>query len=223
MPIITSCVLMGGAAFLEQHGPRLSHIFEGLIGNVKERAMLVLMSTVELLIRARPDVACRVLQPSLARLLACLLYGQESGLVIASETRAEHLDPSSAAYTPSLSPCWRLSAFKLPPSALLFILPFPPPSGPLSSLNCSASEPPLRSIFHAKCQASCWNHRQPTGAQVHHKAANRRCLSCTWLFLERMAGIAFTRGEQVQQTFHLRSLLRPTAWAGASCFFTGLF
>lgn len=85
LPIITSCVLIGGSTFLEQHGPTLSRMLEGLIGNVKERAMLVLISAVELLIRAQPEVACRVLQLSLARLLACLLYGQETGLVIASE------------------------------------------------------------------------------------------------------------------------------------------
>ncbi|KAK9822576.1 hypothetical protein WJX74_006339 [Apatococcus lobatus] len=84
LPIITSCVLMGGAAFLDQHGVAISHLFEGLIGNVKERAMLLLISAIELLIRAQPDVACRVLQPTLAKLLACLLYGQETGLVIAS-------------------------------------------------------------------------------------------------------------------------------------------
>ena len=107
LPIITSCVLMGGPAFLEQQGPSISRIFEGLIGNVKERAMLVLISAVEPLIRAQPEVACRVLQPSLARLLACLLYGQETGLVIASEastlrgksyTGLAHLPP------PSLTP-----------------------------------------------------------------------------------------------------------------------
>ena len=88
LPIITSSVLMGGAAFLEQQGPAISHILEGLIGNVKERAMLVLVSVTELLLQAHPEVASRVLQPALARLLACLLYGQETGLVVASKSLA---------------------------------------------------------------------------------------------------------------------------------------
>ena len=86
LPIITSSVLMGGAAFLEQQGPAISHILEGLIGNVKERAMLLLVSATELVLQAHPEVASRVLQPTLSRLLACLLFGQETGLTIASES-----------------------------------------------------------------------------------------------------------------------------------------
>ena len=78
---------MGGPAFLEQQGPAIVRILEGLIGNIKERAMLLLISTMELMLQAHPELACRVLQPAFARLLACLLYGQETGLVIACELR----------------------------------------------------------------------------------------------------------------------------------------
>ena len=111
LPIITSSVLMGGAAFLEQQGPAISHILEGLIGNVKERAMLVLVSVTELLLQAHPEVASRILQPALARLLACLLYGQESGLVVASES-----------FTLVIYPCLVIQQRREP--ALPTLLPF---------------------------------------------------------------------------------------------------
>lgn len=84
MNITASCVLLGGADFLPQHGAGLVQILCGFIGNVKERGMLALMPTMHLVIQSFPGEGPHLLGPALQRLLADVLSGREPGLVVAA-------------------------------------------------------------------------------------------------------------------------------------------
>ena len=61
MQITTSCILLGGADFLQQHGGALAALLGSLIGNVKERGMLLLIPVMELVIQVRTAPASQQL------------------------------------------------------------------------------------------------------------------------------------------------------------------
>ena len=53
---MASCVLLGGADFLAQHGGALAATLAALTGNVNERGMLLLFPVYELLLQVCPMV-----------------------------------------------------------------------------------------------------------------------------------------------------------------------
>lgn len=81
--ICTSAILLGGAPFLERHAGGMVGMLSALLGNVKERGMLLLLPLMGLALTAFPEDMPLALEPALARLLRLLLAGQEPGQVVA--------------------------------------------------------------------------------------------------------------------------------------------
>ncbi len=73
-----SCILLGGAEFLSAHSTALVDMICKLLGNVKERGMLLLLPVMALMLCALPEHMPAVMQPALQRLLHILLTDQES-------------------------------------------------------------------------------------------------------------------------------------------------
>ncbi|KAK9787255.1 hypothetical protein WJX73_002919 [Symbiochloris irregularis] len=84
MQITTSCILLGGASFLQVHGQALATMLAGLIGNVKDRGMLLLIPVMELVLQVAPEQGPMLLRAPLQRLLGDILSGQESPIVEAA-------------------------------------------------------------------------------------------------------------------------------------------
>lgn len=84
MQIATSCILLGGTDFLQQHGQNLTRMLSGLIGNVKERGMLLIIPVVELVLQVAPQQGPAMLRETLRRLMALTLSGQETPVVEAA-------------------------------------------------------------------------------------------------------------------------------------------
>jgi len=84
MQVLSSLVLLGGQPLLQRYGQEVSSIFLNFLGNVSERGMLLLFPVLDLIVSVAPQAAADVLQPVLHKLLALLLAGQESTLVISN-------------------------------------------------------------------------------------------------------------------------------------------
>ena len=78
-----SCILLGGTEFLSVHSTALIDIVCKLLGNVKERGMLLLLSVMALMLCVLPEHMPAIMQPALQRLLHILLTDQESTQVTA--------------------------------------------------------------------------------------------------------------------------------------------
>lgn len=78
-----SCILLGGAKFLSAHGKALIDMLCNLLGNVKERGMLLLFPIMALMLCVLPEHMPSVMQPASQRLLHILLIDQESTQVTA--------------------------------------------------------------------------------------------------------------------------------------------
>ena len=76
--IMQSCILLGGAEFLSAHSTALVDMICKLLGNVKERGMLLLLPVMALMLCALPEQMPAVMQPALQCLLHILLTDQES-------------------------------------------------------------------------------------------------------------------------------------------------
>ncbi len=81
--IITSCVLLGGPSFMDKHAATIVGILCTLLGNVKERGMLLLLPVMGLLLCAYPEQMPGVMEPALQKLLQLLLSDQEPSQVLA--------------------------------------------------------------------------------------------------------------------------------------------
>ncbi|CAL8468538.1 g8078 [Coccomyxa elongata] len=81
--IITSCVLLGGPSFMDKHAATIVGILCTLLGNVKERGMLLLLPVMALLLCAYPEQVPGVMEPALQKLLQLLLSDQEPSQVLA--------------------------------------------------------------------------------------------------------------------------------------------
>lgn len=81
--IITSCVLLGGPDFMSRHAATIVGILCILLGNVKERGMLLLLPVMGLLLCSYPEHMPGFMEPALQRLLHLLLSDQEPSQVIA--------------------------------------------------------------------------------------------------------------------------------------------
>ncbi|KAL3150483.1 hypothetical protein ABBQ32_000305 [Trebouxia sp. C0010 RCD-2024] len=82
--IITSCVLLGQASFLQRHADAVVRSLEALIGNINERGMLLLFTTLEIILQCFPKEGPVLLQPLLQRLLILVLSDKESGLTVSN-------------------------------------------------------------------------------------------------------------------------------------------
>ncbi|DBA79077.1 hypothetical protein WJX77_002150 [Trebouxia sp. C0004] len=82
--IITSCVLLGRASFLQHYGGTVVRSLQALIGNVNERGMLLLFTTLEIILQCFPGEGPSLLQPALQRLLVMVLGDKESGLTVSN-------------------------------------------------------------------------------------------------------------------------------------------
>lgn len=60
-------------------------------GNVNERGMLLLFSTLEIILQCFPKEGPQLLQPALQRLLLLVLGNKESGLTVSSKYRLNDL------------------------------------------------------------------------------------------------------------------------------------
>lgn len=78
-----SCILLGGAGFLSTHGKALVDMLCKLLGNVKERGMLLLLPIMALMLCMLPEHMPSAMQPALERLLHILLMDQDSTQVTA--------------------------------------------------------------------------------------------------------------------------------------------
>lgn len=83
--IVTSCILLGGADFMNQHAVAVVEMLRSLLGNVKERGMLLLMPVMSLMLAAYPEHAPVVMRPALLRLLQLMLSGHEENQVVAGQ------------------------------------------------------------------------------------------------------------------------------------------
>lgn len=81
---ITSCALLYGDIMLEKYGPQISSIFTGYIGSVKDRALLHILPSVDIINQSCPQHGKQVLSRFFAALVVNILGEEESGLVIAA-------------------------------------------------------------------------------------------------------------------------------------------
>jgi hypothetical protein len=77
LQVVSSLVLLGGAPFLQQHGPALAAALASYVGAVNERGILLLLPPIDLMLVLFPSDAPPLLAPALSRLLALLLGGGE--------------------------------------------------------------------------------------------------------------------------------------------------
>jgi hypothetical protein len=84
--IITSCILLDGAEFMYQHAAAIVAMLSSLLGNVKERGMLLLLRIMNLMLCAFPEHAPSVMQPALQRLLYLMLAGHEESQAVAGQS-----------------------------------------------------------------------------------------------------------------------------------------
>ncbi|CAI7779470.1 unnamed protein product, partial [Closterium sp. NIES-54] len=71
--IMESYVLVGGPAFLQQHAGSLVTIIDAVVGNVKEKAMLLVAGLVDLIIQCYPSEAPPALESVLQKLLLMIV------------------------------------------------------------------------------------------------------------------------------------------------------
>ncbi len=82
--ILSSCILLGGRDVLAVHGSRIATVLQNFIGNVKDKGMMYVMQIVDIIIQVLPIEGPSLLQMPLQRILASVLCGQESGMVVAA-------------------------------------------------------------------------------------------------------------------------------------------
>jgi len=82
--ILSSCILLGGRDVLAVHGSRIATVLQNFIGNVKDKGMLYLMPVFDIIVQVLPVEGPSLLQAPLHRLLASVVCGQESGMVVAA-------------------------------------------------------------------------------------------------------------------------------------------
>lgn len=82
MQITQSCALLGSSAFLSRHGATVQHVLATLLGNVNERGMMVILPTIDLLLRMFPRDVSLFLQDALTKLLGMVLSGTEEPTVV---------------------------------------------------------------------------------------------------------------------------------------------
>ncbi|GLC33673.1 hypothetical protein PLESTB_000102300 [Pleodorina starrii] len=80
--ILSSAALVSGPALYGAVGQHVLAVLLAVVGNVSERGMLLIFPTLELMLQASPEAAAAALQPVLARLMALVLGGKESSLVV---------------------------------------------------------------------------------------------------------------------------------------------
>jgi hypothetical protein len=61
MQLFTSLILLGGRPFLERYGEGITSVLSNLLGQVKERGMLLMMPVMDLLLVAYPEEAPQLL------------------------------------------------------------------------------------------------------------------------------------------------------------------
>ncbi|CAI5946817.1 unnamed protein product [Closterium sp. NIES-64] len=71
--IMESYVLVGGPAFLQQHAGSLVSMIDAVVGNVKEKAMLLVAGLVDLIIQCYPSEAPPALESVLQKLLLIII------------------------------------------------------------------------------------------------------------------------------------------------------
>lgn len=82
--ILSSCILLGGRDVLAVHGSRIATVLHNFIGNVKDKGMLYLMPVFDIIVHILPVEGPSLLKAPLQRLLASVICGQESGMVVAA-------------------------------------------------------------------------------------------------------------------------------------------
>lgn len=87
MQIITSCILLGGGAFLEHFGAAVVQILTSMIGALNEKGLGVLLPVMELLVQCFPAEAPPSLETALLKLLSLILAGHESSLTLSAAFR----------------------------------------------------------------------------------------------------------------------------------------
>jgi hypothetical protein len=65
MSILESYILVGGAQFLQLHSQRVAHIFELVVGNIKEKGYAAVLPAIDLLIQVRGNDVLSVCQSSI--------------------------------------------------------------------------------------------------------------------------------------------------------------
>jgi hypothetical protein len=81
MSIISSCVLLGGAPYLQRWGADLVSALGAYMGNVRERGALLLLPPLDLVLQTFPQEAPQLLQPALLKMLSLMLGGQVGSTV----------------------------------------------------------------------------------------------------------------------------------------------
>ncbi|GBG87109.1 hypothetical protein CBR_g44565 [Chara braunii] len=82
MRILESYVLLGGAEFLQQHAQTVVRILDSVVGNVKEKGMVVTLPLIDLMIQCFPAESPPLLEPVLKKLMMIVVRGQgESDMI----------------------------------------------------------------------------------------------------------------------------------------------
>ncbi len=82
--ILSSCILLGGRDVLAVYGSRIAAVLQNFIGNVKDKGMLYILPIFDIIIQVLPVEGPVLLTAPLQRLLASVLLGHESGMVVAA-------------------------------------------------------------------------------------------------------------------------------------------
>ena len=73
MQIFCSLILLGGAHFLTQYGTAIASVLSSLLGQVKERGMLMMMPVMDLLLVSYPQEGAQLLaQPLQVDTCSCV-------------------------------------------------------------------------------------------------------------------------------------------------------
>jgi hypothetical protein len=80
---IVSCCLLFGEKMLLEYGEGIARVLESYIGTVKDKAMLNILPTIDMMIQACPVYGIRCLGTVLGKILLILLRKSESALVVA--------------------------------------------------------------------------------------------------------------------------------------------
>eukprot|EP00271_Cylindrocystis_brebissonii_P019770 TRINITY_DN6200_c0_g1_i2.p1 TRINITY_DN6200_c0_g1~~TRINITY_DN6200_c0_g1_i2.p1 ORF type:complete len:451 (-),score=102.92 TRINITY_DN6200_c0_g1_i2:173-1402(-) len=84
MKLLESYILIGGSEFLGHHGQSAVKLLDSVIGNVKEKGLMVALNVIDTLIQCFPQEAPPVLEQVLQKLLLIAVAGSESDLVRAT-------------------------------------------------------------------------------------------------------------------------------------------
>eukprot|EP00741_Cyanophora_paradoxa_P012573 tig00020614_g12149.t1 len=84
MQLTESYVLLGGAAFMQQHAAAVAEAFALVVGEVKDRGTIAAANVMESLVLVFPQEGPPLLEPVFAKFLPLLLAGSESDVAAAS-------------------------------------------------------------------------------------------------------------------------------------------